>query len=104
MKKNWQIAVFCFIIGALVGSGISINYTNNFISDGYKKESVMKVVNINTCDILDIKELETVGDKKALDIVKNRPYKNKREILEKNIVGYYTYKKIKDSITVGDCK
>lgn len=73
----------------------------NFENDSKKIETFSKI-NINTASKYDLMELSGIGTKKAENIIKGRPYEHKLQLLERNILGYYSYKKNKDIFIVGD--
>ena len=56
------------------------------------------LLDINSASLDDLKALKGVGDKRAADIVKGRPYKGKDDLLQKKIVPAAIYADIKDKI------
>jgi len=56
--------------------------------------------NINKASLSELDSLWGVGQKRAEDIIKNRPYGSIEEILGKKIIPANVYEKIKDEITV----
>lgn len=90
----------CFFLGGMmVSKGQAIpamvqNTNVNVNSD--KKESI----NINTATLKMLQELSGIGEVKAKEIVKNRPYKSKQELVDKEIIGLKTYNIIQGAITV----
>lgn len=56
------------------------------------------LLDINTASEEDLRALKGVGDKRAANIIKNRPYKGKDELVQKHIIPAGVYAKIKDQI------
>lgn len=57
-------------------------------------------ININKASLSELDVLWGVGQKRAEDIIKNRPYSSVEELLSKKIIPANVYEKIKDEITV----
>ncbi len=56
------------------------------------------LLDINSASQADLQALPGIGDKRAADIVKNRPYKGKDELVQKKIIPAGVYAKIKGQI------
>ena len=56
------------------------------------------LIDINSASKDQIMALKGVGEKRATDIIKGRPYKGKDELVQKNIVPPAVYADIKDKI------
>jgi DNA uptake protein ComE-like DNA-binding protein len=56
------------------------------------------LMDINSASVKDLQSLPGIGDKRAADIVKNRPYKGKDDLVQKGIIPEAVYTKIKDQI------
>lgn len=92
------VSVPSFVCGWLMADRHQdINQTTN-VTIG-KSEAVIKT-NINTATKSELDSLPGVGDCKAYTLIKNRPYSDIYELLEKGILGEDTFNKIKDKITI----
>ena len=56
------------------------------------------LLDINSASKADLIALKGVGEKRAADIIKGRPYKGKDELVQKNIIPAGVYADIKDKI------
>ena len=56
------------------------------------------LLDINSATKEQLMALKGIGDKRAADIIKGRPYKGKDELTQKNIVPASVYAEIKDKI------
>jgi competence protein ComEA len=63
-----------------------------------KDAAPASLLDINSASEADLQALPGIGDKRAAEIVKNRPYKGKDELVQKNIVPAGVYAKIKNQI------
>ena len=57
-------------------------------------------ININKASSSQLDTLWGIGEKRAADIIKNRPYQSVEELLSKKIIPQNVYEEIKDEITV----
>lgn len=62
------------------------------------KPATKKLVDINTASQEELRALRGVGDMRAANIIKNRPYKGKDELVQKKIIPQSIYDGIKDDI------
>jgi DNA uptake protein ComE-like DNA-binding protein len=62
------------------------------------KPAAKKLVDINTAGEAELRALKGIGDVRAAEIIKNRPYKGKDELVQKNIIPQSVYDQIKDQI------
>lgn len=60
--------------------------------------STIKKVSINQASQTDLEELAGVGEKRALDIIENRPYLSLSELSEKGVVSETLFEKIEEFI------
>jgi len=58
-------------------------------------------ININTATVKELTRLKDIGRARANDIIKGRPYSNKDDLVEREILPRYVYDEIKNSIIVG---
>ncbi|MGO9673633.1 MAG: ComEA family DNA-binding protein [Methylocella sp.] len=56
------------------------------------------LLDINSASEAELQALPGIGDKRAADIIKNRPYKGKDELVQKKIIPAGVYAKIKGQI------
>ncbi|MGB8898922.1 MAG: helix-hairpin-helix domain-containing protein [Methylocella sp.] len=57
-----------------------------------------QLIDINTASEKELSGLKGIGDVRAANIIKNRPYKGKDELVQKNIIPPAVYAAIKDKI------
>ncbi|HEY8033816.1 MAG TPA: helix-hairpin-helix domain-containing protein [Methylocella sp.] len=62
------------------------------------KPAATQLLDINTATEDELRALKGVGDVRAANIIKNRPYKGKDELVQKNIIPPAVYAAIKDKI------
>jgi competence protein ComEA len=62
------------------------------------KPAATQLIDINTASAQELSALKGIGDVRAADIIKNRPYKGKDELLQKKIIPPAVYAGIKDKI------
>ncbi len=67
-------------------------------ADGAMKAAPAPLLDINSASEADLQALPGIGDKRAADIIKNRPYKGKDELVQKKIIPEGVYAKIKNQI------
>ncbi len=63
-----------------------------------KPAAMSPLLDINSASLQELQALKGIGDKRAADIVKNRPYKGKDELVQKKIIPDAVYADIKDKI------
>ncbi|WP_036259861.1 ComEA family DNA-binding protein [Methylocapsa aurea] len=56
------------------------------------------LLDINTASLEDLRALKGIGDKRAADVIKNRPYKGKDDLVQRKIIPAAVYAGIKDKI------
>ncbi|MGH6867451.1 MAG: ComEA family DNA-binding protein [Methylocella sp.] len=62
------------------------------------KAAATQLININTASEQELSALKGIGDVRAANIIKNRPYKGKDELVQKKIIPAAVYAGIKDKI------
>ncbi len=62
------------------------------------KAAATQLLDINTASEQELSALKGIGDVRAANIVKNRPYKGKDELVQKKILPAGVYAGIKDKI------
>ena len=65
---------------------------------GKAKPAAKQLIDINTASEEELGALKGVGDIRAANIIRNRPYKGKDELVQKNILPPAVYAAIKDKI------
>ncbi|MCX6725708.1 MAG: helix-hairpin-helix domain-containing protein [Candidatus Shapirobacteria bacterium] len=68
--------------------------------EGGQVKTVLKKININKASLSELDNLTGIGQKRAEDIVKNRPYSTVEDLLTKKVISQGIYEKIKNEITV----
>ena len=68
------------------------------LSGAMMSSSKTTMVDINTASKADLMALKGIGDKRADDIIKGRPYKGKDELVQKKIIPQGVYDGIKGKI------
>lgn len=71
------------------------------LKGGDKKK---ELIDINSASLEDLRSLKGIGEKRAKDIVKNRPYARKDELVQKKIIPQKAYDDIKDQIIAKQAK
>ena len=61
-------------------------------------QDTSKLVDINSASASELKELPGIGDAYAAAIIKNRPYKNKSQLLSRKVLPPATYEKFKGKV------
>ena len=62
------------------------------------KPAAAQLLDINTASAQELSALKGIGDIRAANIIKNRPYKGKDELVQKKIIPAAVYAGIKDKI------
>lgn len=62
------------------------------------KPAPKQLLDINTASEEELRALKGIGDVRAAEIVKNRPYKSKNELVQRKIIPKSLYDQIKDKI------
>jgi competence protein ComEA len=62
------------------------------------KSAAKQLLDINTATEEELRALKGIGDIRAANIIRNRPYKGKDELVQKNIIPPAIYAGIKDQI------
>jgi len=62
------------------------------------KPAATQLLDINTASAQELSGLKGIGVVRAANIIKNRPYKGKDELVQKNIIPPAVYAAIKDKI------
>lgn len=72
--------------------------TSSGKSDSAKSGTSSKLLDLNTASEEELKALPQIGDVRAKEIIKNRPYARKDELVSKKILSQKQYDDIKDRI------
>jgi len=67
---------------------------------GGQMKSVSNKININQASLTQLDSLWGIGEKRAADIIKNRPYQTVEELVKRKIIPQNVYEKIKDEVVV----
>lgn len=62
--------------------------------------TIGSTINLNTASSSQLESLWGIGEKRAEDIINNRPYSSAEELLDKKILPENVYQRIKDQISV----
>lgn len=73
--------------------------TSRSLGEGGQVGGSNTKISINTASKSQLESLWGIGEKRAEDIIKNRPYQTVGEILTRKIIPQNVYEKIKDEIT-----
>ncbi len=65
-----------------------------------KGKGGMGKINLNTASLFQLDSLWGIGEKRAQDIIQNRPYQTTEELVTRKIIPQNVYEKIKDEIGV----
>jgi competence protein ComEA len=63
-----------------------------------EKPAATQLLDINTASEQELSALKGIGDIRAANIIKNRPYKGKDELVQKKVIPAAVYAAIKDKI------
>jgi len=66
--------------------------------EGGQVKSVSNKININQASLTQLDSLWGIGEKRAADIVKNRPYQTVEELVKRKIIPQNVYERIKDEV------
>jgi len=66
--------------------------------EGGQVKSISNKININQASLTQLDSLWGIGEKRAADIVKNRPYQTIEELVKRKIIPQNVYEKIKDEV------
>lgn len=61
-------------------------------------KALLDKINLNTASLSELDSLWGIGEKRAADIVKNRPYQTVEELVKRKIIPQNVYEKIKDEV------
>src|SRR5450759_4739976 len=76
-------------------SSVAVLISSNCVA---AKSAATQLLDINTATEDELRALKGVGDIRAANIIKNRPYKGKDELVQKNIIPAAIYAGTKDKI------
>jgi competence protein ComEA len=65
-----------------------------------REDNKIGKINLNKASLLQLDSLWGIGQKRAEDIIKNRPYQSIEELLSKKVIPQNVFEKIKDEISV----
>jgi competence protein ComEA len=68
-------------------------------SEAKKSLPAVGLIDINSASIDELKLLPGIGEDNAKEIVENRPYKRKDELVKKQVISQATYDQVTDEIT-----
>ncbi len=103
MRRLWITLLAFMLAGALgvavaQGSTSSKKTTKKTSTTTEKSEASSTKIDINSASKEDLMTLKGIGDATADKIIAGRPYKTKRDLVTKKIVGHKEYQEIKDKI------
>jgi len=68
------------------------------LGEGGQTKIVSNKINLNQASLSELDSLWGIGEKRAADIVKNRPYQTVEELVKRKIIPQNVYEKIKDEV------
>lgn len=69
-------------------------------SSALKESSSTGVISINTASSEELMELDGIGEKRAEDIINERPYGSINEMVERGVITESIFEKIKDEVSI----
>jgi DNA uptake protein ComE-like DNA-binding protein len=67
--------------------------------EGWSRDNTKKIVNVNSASEADLLTLPGFTRKKAIDLIENRPYRNKHDLVAKGVISETDYSRISSRIT-----
>lgn len=113
-KKEIVFCIALLLAGVMLGRSTPISNvarnnvvmeiprnSNNFQEFSKISNNFQEKIDINTATFFKLKSLKGVGENKARQIIRGRPYKTTEEIFAKGMIGEKTYKNIENCIKAG---
>jgi len=119
MKKMFSVFVGVLFLTALLGVSPGLaampsvpGGAGKVVEQAKEKAEALKggdkekkdLIDINSASVEELQSIKGIGEKRATNIVKNRPYARKDELVQKKIIPQGTYDEIKDQIIAKKAK
>ncbi len=92
-EEEWQLA-------SLTNQGVSLEKTEALIGHSSSESANSQLISINTASAKELENLPGIGEKRASDIVSNRPFSSLNELVSKGAVTQTIFDSIKELITL----
>lgn len=92
-EEEWQLT-------PLTSQGISLEKTEASVSNSSSESVNAQLISINTASAKELESLPGIGEKRASDIISNRPFSSLNELVSKGAITQTIFDSIKELITL----